>query len=218
MLNLLKNPVFFQYLSLAGVLSAVLGALVAAAAYRGKNGERYSILNHYISELGEVGVSRLAWAFNLGLILSGLCLLPSTISLGLLIPGAWSKIGMAAGIIAAVSLALVGVFPMNKITPHSRVALTYFRLGLVMVIFFTLAIAVQPKALSLLPRLFGLAGLPAILSFSFFLIYSQIVYSKAKGSDAPAEIIRPRFWGVAFAEWTIFLTIVPFFLVLALGL
>src|SRR3989304_4746513 len=78
MLDLLKNPIIFQILSLAGALSAILGSLTAAAAYRGRQGETYSLLNHFISELGEAGVSRLAWVFNLGLILCGLCLVPAS--------------------------------------------------------------------------------------------------------------------------------------------
>jgi hypothetical membrane protein len=81
MLACLQNPTLFQILSFAGAASAILGALIAGLAYRGRQNERYSILNHFISELGEVGISRLAWVFNLGLILCGLCLLPASLSL-----------------------------------------------------------------------------------------------------------------------------------------
>ena len=144
MLDLLTNPITFQILSLAGALSAILGSIIAGLAYRGKQGEAYSLLNHFISELGEVGVSRLAWVFNLGLMISGLCLIPASVSLGLLLPGVWSKLGMAAGIVTAVSIGLVGVFPMNKRTPHIRAAVTYFRIGLLMIGLFTAAIALQP--------------------------------------------------------------------------
>jgi len=221
--TLLKSPYLFQLLALTGALFAILGSLIAGFAYRGKDGESYSILNHFISELGEVGVSRRAWAFNWGLILSGPFVLLACISLGMLIPGVWSKVGMAAGIVCSISLSLVGVYPMNNLTPHSRAATAYFRSGLGMVIFFTLAVALQPGSSQLLPPLYSLAGLPAILSFSFFLVYSGIVFRKAKAVDPPtdpppAPPPRPRFWGLAFSEWTIFLTIVPFFFIIALGL
>jgi len=40
--------------------------------YRGYAGEGYSPLTHFISELGEIAASRLAWAFNLGIVLGGI--------------------------------------------------------------------------------------------------------------------------------------------------
>lgn len=218
MLAFLKNPAIFQILSIAGTLSAVLGSLIAAAAFRGRLGEAYSPFNHFISELGEVGVSRLAWVFNLGLILCGLCLLPACINLGLLLPGIWSKLGMAAGVIASVSVALVGVFPMNNLKPHTRAAMTYFRMGLLMVFFFCLAIALQPEVPPLLPRLFSLAGLPAVLAFAYFLIYMRVTTDASQDPLAPLETARPPVWGMAVAEWIVFLTTIPLFLVVALGL
>ncbi len=218
MLTLLTSPLIFQLLALIAALSAIAGSLLAASVYRGKDGKPYSLLNHFISELGEVGVSRFAWAFNWGMILSGAFMLFACVSLGLILPGVWSKIGMGAGVITSVALVFVGVFPMNNITPHSRAAVTYFRFGLGMVVFFTLAVALQPEPV--LPRLFSLAGVPAILAFSTFLVYSNIVYRSEKASDPPANPPppRPRFWPLALSEWMIFLTIVPFFFVIALGL
>ena len=59
-LTLLKTPLTFQRLASAGVLFAVIGALIPALVYRGKQGQPYSPLNHFISELGEVGVSKRA--------------------------------------------------------------------------------------------------------------------------------------------------------------
>ena len=48
----------FSYLAMAGTGIVVLAIVYAAWMYRGKRGERYSLLNHFISELGEVGVSK----------------------------------------------------------------------------------------------------------------------------------------------------------------
>jgi hypothetical membrane protein len=213
-----KNPILFQWLSLAGALSAVLGSLIASLAYRGRQGERYSPLNHFISELGEEGVSRRAWAFNLGMILCGLCLLPACVSLGLLLPGVLSKLGMLAGIVTAISIALVGVFPMNKLTPHIRAAVTYFRFGLVMVTLFTAAIAFQPQSPPAIPRLIALVGLPAIFAYAYFLLYSRVSYAAPENPlDTQEQKARPRFWRMAAAEWAIFLTTVPWFLAVAAG-
>ena len=219
MLSFLKNPILFQWLSLAGAASAVLGSLIAGLAYRGRLGERYSPLNHFISELGEEGVSRRAWAFNWGLIVCGLCLLPACVSLGLLLPGVWAKLGLAAGIVTAVSIALVGVFPMNRLTPHIRAAVTYFRFGLVMVLFFTIAIAAQPETPPLLPRLIALVGLPAVASYAYFLLYSRVSYAAPENPlDTKLQKARPRVWRMAAAEWAIFVTTVPWFLAVAAGM
>jgi len=56
----ITSSTFFQLFSLIGSTIAVLGAVITGLAYHGRQGERYSILNHYISELGETGVSRFA--------------------------------------------------------------------------------------------------------------------------------------------------------------
>ena len=179
----------------------------------------YSPLNHFISELGEVGVSRLAWVFNLGLTLSGLSLIPACISLGLIIPGTLSKIGMVTGVITAVELALVGVYPMNNLKPHGRAAVTFFRGGLVMVLTFSLAIAFQPTNSLVMPRVFSLAGLPAISSFAAFL-WMMHKSSKQETEDPlqPMDKERPKFWLMPTVEWCIFLTIVFWFLVITTGL
>ncbi len=218
MLEILANPLFFRLCSAAGALSAVLGALIAALVYRDRDGQRYSPFNHFISELGEVGVSRLAWAFNLGLVLCGLCLLPACLSLGVILPGVWSKLGLAAGAVATLSISAVGIFPMNRMTAHTRAANSYFRMGLVMVAFFTLAILLQPTDSQRLSRWLALAGLPAILAYSTFLIQARVGVDPSRNPLDPSEFVRPRFWALAAIEWSIFVTTIPWLLIIAAGL
>ena len=202
-----------------GAAAAFFGAITAGMVYRGKNGESYSPLNHYISELGEVGVSRLAWVFNIGLILSGVSLVGASISLGLILSGFLAKLGMIVGIVCSIALALVGFFPMNRIEPHGRAALTYFRSGLMMMIFFNLAIALQPAGNRALPSVYSLAGLPAILSFASFLVLIRKSTREKDDNPLSTEAIeRPKIWLSAVVEWSIFMTIVMWFLVISLGL
>lgn len=217
MLILIQNPTTFLILSAAGAGAAVIGALISGLAYRGKCGEPYSPLNHYISELGEVGVSRLAWVFNHGMILSGLLLIPACISLGLIMPGVLPKIGMMAGVIMAVGLLMVGVFPMNHLEPHGKAALTFFRSGLLMVLVFSLAIVFQPQSSLVLPRVYSLAGFPAILAFGGFLLMMGKDDSEHSDPPQPLEEDRPRVWAITVVEWSIFLTIVAWFLVIGFG-
>ena len=215
---LIDAPLSFRIFSVAGALIAVLGSLLSALYYRGKKGQPYSPLNHFISELGEVGVSKLAWVFNTSLILTGLCLVPAAASLGCLLNSVLSKIAMAAGIVCAISLSLVGVFPMNKLKPHGYAAMTYFRAGLAMVFLFSLAIALQPKPELALPRGFALAGLPPILAFSTFLLLVSCTTQQAEDPLSIEGVERPRVWRLAVVEWLIFVTILLWFVLITIGL
>lgn len=214
----LSKPIVFIIFGIAGAVIAMLSALLAGIMYRGKERERYSPLNHFISELGEVGVSKLAWAFNLSLVLAGLALVPASITLGVLLHGFLAKLALAAGVICAVSLGLVGVFPMNQIKPHGKAAMAYFRSGLVMVLLFSLAIAFQPGDETLIPRLYGLAGLPPMFSFGSFLVLIGRAAQKEDDPLSTEEVERPRVWTLAVVEWSIFLTVLLWFVLIAVGL
>ena len=85
-----------------------VGIVPTAIVYRGVYGQRYSLLNHYISELGEVGVSRRAGWFNGGMILTGILFLPFTTGLGLALDNPWAYLGSLAGMWAGISCILVG--------------------------------------------------------------------------------------------------------------
>lgn len=193
--------------------------MIAGFAYRGKDGEAYSPLNHFISELGEVGVSRFAWVFNLSLITAGVSLIGASTSLGLILPGLLAKIGMVCGIICSIALAFVGVFPMNKMEPHRFAAKFYFRTGLSMMILFSLAIAIQPADLSVLPKTYSLAGLPAICSFaSFLFLIRKPTEERDDNLISTKDIVRQKVWTASVVEWSIFLTSVIWFVVIAIGL
>jgi hypothetical membrane protein len=218
MLTFFQLPNTFISMSIAGGSIAVLGVLISALAYHGKGNEKYSPLNHFISELGEMGVSRLAWVFNLGLIFSGLCLIPACISLGLILPGFFATVGMLAGVVTAVALSLVGVFPMNNLKSHGTAAVTFFRGGLLMVLAFSVGIASQELPLLVLPRIYSLAGLPAILAFGSFLLMMGESDTEKEEPLQPMEVDRPKIWIMPVVEWAIFLTIVAWFLIIAIGL
>jgi hypothetical membrane protein len=217
-MNFITKLILFKVVGLLGCLLAVAGALIAGTAYRGKQSERYSLLNHFISELGEKGVSKRAWAFNWGLILCGLLLLPATINLGLTLQGLWAKLGIVFGVITALSLSMVGVFSMDRLKPHSIAAVTFFRAGLLMVLFFSLAFAFQLEGNQVFPRWLALAGIPTIAAFATFLVLMANVRKTKDQPLEPEERTRPRVWKMAILEWAIFVTIVFWFLMAAIAI
>jgi hypothetical membrane protein len=196
-----------RYLGLIGTSVVPLAVLSSALLYRGKRGERYSLLNHFISELGEVGISRAAWVFNAGLIVGGLALLPTIIELGWLFRSIPGWLGTVAGIVAVLGVAAVGVFPMNNLKLHIIAAMTYFRAGLGMVFFFGLAILLQPHGKIIIPPAANILSLVAFLAYGAFLSLPRA----KKDGEKPTDILdpqqkpeRPRVWALPLLEWAVF--------------
>lgn len=217
MIDFINSSLSFQLFAILGSLIALVGSLITAIGYRGKEGEPYSPLNHYISELGEKGVSKFAWIFNLSMNLAGLCLIVACISLGLILPGILSKIALVFGCIYSIFLCMVGFIPMNKEEAHVFVAMNHFRSGLVMVALFSLAIGFQHESMPPISPWFALAGLPAIFSFATFLIIAPRLTDE-NDPLSNEDIDRPKVWPLVIVEWLIFLTIVMWFILIAWGL
>ena len=184
-----------------------LAVLFPVFLYRGKRGERFSLLNHFISELGELGVSRAAWIFNTGLLLAGLIMLPYVVGLGIAFGSLLGWLGTAAGIIAVLGVSAVGVFPMNNIKSHAIAAITYFRAGLLMVFFFGLAILFQPAGKAIIPHAANWISLLAFLAYGAFLGWPLVRKKEQKPAetlDPQQEPERPRIWVLPILEWLVF--------------
>jgi hypothetical protein len=210
----------YPYFGWIGSLVILTGIVISAAAYRGKAGERYQFWNHFISELGEVGISRLAAVFNTGVILGGLLFLPMMVGLGVTLGSTWGWLAMAAGIIAALSSSFVGIFPMSNLDPHRVAAMTFFRTGLLTVLLFTIAIFAQPAGERAIPLVVNVFGVLSILTYALFL---ALVGRKMDRNNNPNYILdpnampdRPRFWRTAFLEWMVFFTTILWFLVVSI--
>jgi hypothetical membrane protein len=203
---------------LLGCIVITLAIVGTALVYRGIRGQRYSFLNHYISELGEVGVSQKAWLFNTGMIITGLLFIPFTLGLGLTLGGLWGFLGGLAGLWAGISCLLVGVYPMNNLTPHSHAATSYFRGGLATILFFSIAISLQAQGHEVIPRWANLAGITAVISYaSFIVISARQKPHDDQGINGSEQTIeeRPRIWIIAILEWLVFFTTILWFLVVA---
>jgi len=190
-----------------GTALVIVAVLIPMLMYHGTHAERFSLLNHFISELGEVGVSRAAWVFNAGLLLAGLVMLPYVIGIGFVFSSLLGWLGTAAGVIAVLSVAAVGVFPMNNIQAHKTAATTYFRAGLVMVGFFGLAILFQPAGKAAIPQAANLLSLLAFLAYAAFLTWPLLRKKEQKPVETfepQPEKERPRVWAITILEWLVF--------------
>ena len=194
--------------ALAGWIGAVAIAgvsITAALAYSGRRGEAYSPLTHFISELGEPGVSALAPAFNVGLMVGGACLAVFMIGLAAHVPGFY-RYGIAFfGAVAGVAGALVGVFPMDHRDMHGFVALTFFQTAWIAVGLFTLYVLVRGPAR--FPRWLGVPGAATVLAFVAFLLDVRIE-TVAGGAALDTPAVRPDPWAMPTLEWATLVTIV----------
>jgi len=210
----------YPWFGIAGSLLIIICMTGTGLVYRGRRGERYSIFNHFISELGEVGVSRAEAVFNIGLILGGLAFVPFIVGLCLTIGGLLAKIGMVVGIIATLSCALVGVFPMNNLKTHYIVAVTYFRAGLVMVLLVSIAVFIQPAGEAVFPKISNLAGLLAFICYAGFLFLlrkpKEDESAPESSLDPLKDVERPKYWKETILEWAVFFSTILWFFVLAL--
>ena len=211
---------WYPWFGIGGSLLIILCMSIAGLNYRGRKGEKYSIFNHFISELGEVGVSKAAAIFNSGLILGGLAFVPFIIGLCLTIGNLWAKIGMAVGIFATLSCALVGVFPMNRLKAHYFVAVSYFRAGLVMVLLVSTAVFVQPTGAVVFPKISNLAGLLAFICYAGFLFLLRTPKndetSPENALDPLKQVERSKYWRDTILEWAVFFSTILWFFILAL--
>lgn len=198
-------------LGVAGSLLVCLVVLASALAYSGKRAEPFSLLNHFISELGEVGVSRAALLFNAGLVAAGALLIPCAIGLGLRLRTVWSFLGMAAGISAGVFLAGVGFFPMNDLPPHAFTAMWFFRAGLATVLLFGIAFAARRRDRMRGRAVAVLFSAIAAASYTVFLFAASPPEAGASSLDA-SFALRPRLWPLAALEWMVFFATILWFL------
>ena len=195
-----SRPTFERLSAWAGVVGAlviVVGSIVTALAYTRAAGERYSPLNHWVSELGELANSELAAVFNLGLIVGGAGFVVFMIGLIVARPGVLRVLAGLVGVIAGVGGLLVGVFPMDDLDRHGLAALTFFNFGWIAVALASLDFVLRPDRRW--PRWLAVVGAATVLAFVGFLIALAGVRNP-DGSLAAPEI-RVEVWPVVILEW-----------------
>jgi hypothetical protein len=189
-----------------GPLIMIAGSLVAALAYQGKKDEPYSPLNHFISELGELGVSRNASVFNLCLIAGGVVLVGFMLGLGIILGTKLGYLAAAIGMWSGLSCSAVGMVPMNNLPVHMRVADSFFYGGLAAILLFTLAIVLDRNGR--LSKWLVLPGLLGVVCFSTFLALPHLLNIPRVNALDPSKFVRPTVWILPLREWSVFASVV----------
>jgi hypothetical protein len=173
--------------------------LISINGFKGQLGEPYSILNHFVSELGELGNSDLAILCNLGLIIGGLIFAFYMLGLGLLVDNKWGKIGGGIGVFSSLSSGAVGFVPADIfLFAHGFFGMCYFISGLITTIVFQIAILTQKEVR--IPKSFIIGGLLLVVVYTIFLI-------SAAWPDPYSVYNRPIIWLDALFEWGLFFTV-----------
>lgn len=189
-------------LGLASIGIVLAGAIAAALPYRGYAGEGYSPLNHFISELGEIGVSRLAWVYNLGLVVGGLGLGGFLVMVSRMMSGRIRLVFLAVSVVASLAGAMCGLFPMEYLSTHRLVSGIFFLTGWLVAATFTIWLAVyRPVEF---PGWLTSPGVAVVIVFMAFIG----VYATYHPADANAHILtRPEVWTVPLLEWAALLSL-----------
>jgi hypothetical membrane protein len=201
----MSNAQWGRIASSAGMTGAtviVLASIVAAVAYTGTNGQTYSPLNHWISELGQVSVSELAAVFNMGLVIGGLLFVVFVVGLVVVRSGTLRYLYGAAGIGAGIAGIGVGTFPMDNLDMHGLAALTFFNLGWIFVGLASIDFWRRPEAR--FPRWLAIIGALTVAAFIGFLL---VLAPLLGGEGLAAPEVRPDVWIVPILEWAVLLGI-----------
>jgi hypothetical membrane protein len=196
---------------IAGVTFLAMCSLIAALVYTGTAGEGFSPLNHWISELGEEGVSQLATLFNIGIIAGGVCLAIFMTALGIHRRSRLAWLYVPIGIISGIGAAFVGVFPMSSTGPHIPAALTFFVLGWISVGLASIDLWRRPDPR--FPRWLPWLGALTVIAFLIFLSL-YIPYLTYTGAGSPD---RAPFQLVVVFEWLVLVGIMGWVLVASLS-
>jgi hypothetical membrane protein len=202
---------------LSGILGAsiiALGSIATAFAYQGSKGESYSPFSHWVSELGEPGVSGLAQAFNVCLVIGGVLFALFMLGLAVTRTGRLRWLYGPLGIVAGLAGTGVGIYPMNQLDMHALVALTFFNLGWIVVGIASIDFlrAHDPR----FPRWLSIIGGLTVAAFIGFLVSLQTEGLVGEDALAPPEI-RRDFWIVPTLEWALIIGILAWVLLTSLA-
>jgi hypothetical protein len=197
-------------------LVLIAGTVWTACVYQGHANEAYSLRDHFISELGEVGVSRQATLFNATLIVNGIIVSGFMLGLGMHLASKGAYVAAAFGIGSGLACSVVGMIPMNSLLPHIAISFFFFFCGMVSVAAFVEAIW-----LDRCQRISKWLVLPGILATSSFLALAAAPplsgLTHFESLD-PHRVPRWELGVIPLIEWIVFVMIIVWLLCVAITL
>lgn len=186
-------------------------ACTTMVPFTGMYDEPYSMLNHFISELGDRRFSEFAPVFNYGLIVSSALLTLFGLGFASLFSG-WRRLVVAGlGLVTGISCLLVGAIPEDNLRPHLLVAMIFFHSALALV-FFNTAVTMFSKQ-PVLPKWTMAIGFVTAAIFAAFVLSPNEVLRAWIAN--PKTFVRPDVWIQPILEWGCFYSILLWLLVVA---
>ena len=200
-----------SYFGFLGSGSILVSMITTAIMYRSPTGQYYNPLNHFISELGYIGVSDFAWLFNSGIFVGGLVLACFMWGLGANLKTRLLEISSFIGMLTCILGSLIGIFPMNTVNTHIVIVLSFFISSTIAIILFSIGIYVDPEPK--LPKALVWYGCIVVVAFILFLFNPfdtsavNFTGSFTQQNIANLDNIRPAIWNIAILEWLSVLSI-----------
>jgi hypothetical membrane protein len=204
--------------STAGIVACcILGLAVGVSMqhFSGWHHESYSLLNHFVSELGRTGTSPFAVVFNGALMVTALLLIVFAIGLRQLFSGWSQRLVSAFSIVAFLACFFIGVFPVGPhLFQHLVVAGIFFPsvLALVGIVSVQTVFSERPS----LPRWTATLGALTAIAFAALLLAPRDALM-AMIHD-PVHFVRPPVWGLCILEWICFATVIAWILAVAIAM
>lgn len=203
----------FYWLGFLVSFILLFGVLYSTIGFTGMKKEKYSIFNHFISELGDPRFSAKKNIFALTLIFSGSLMIFFSIGLGFLLHSIWGDITLFFGVVSSIFSILVGIFPEDKEQTHFALSGFYFITLFIYDLVFTLTIIFQPN-LSISHWVIIVNIITMVLAFIFIIDTLILDKEELALTYRPWEWEngRPRFWLNPFLEWLTFFGIIAWIL------
>jgi hypothetical membrane protein len=203
----------------AGIIAFVaimLGSVVAALGYQGARGEAYSPLNHWISELGQLGVSGRASVFNVGVVTGSVAFDVFMLGLAITSPSRLRWAFGPIGVISGIGGCFVGVYPMNYSDAHVFAASIFFNLGWLAVGLASISFLRIPEPR--FPRWLVAVGAATVVVFIAFLVALRVDdFSRQRMASSGPIVGRPEVWLGPILEWAVLVGIMAWTLLVSLS-
>ena len=189
---------------ITGIISILIMSIFGILSYINYPSHEFKLFSYVVSELGVGGG---AIFFNIGLILSGIFLIPFFLKLNITFSEVLSPntrtITLLLGLISSSSYLLLGFFPLNLIL-HMIMVFNIFFIGLCNIIILVVTIIRQKKNLFCIILLGVSIGY--ILSI-FFYFYTLIFYYSIHSRFEWVMVFLFEFWILAHSLYLLYLDI-----------